>query len=115
MQNGLNGIREALFNARLYDEPVHDDLDIVLDILVKLNLVGQLVHIAVDHHAEISALPCLLENLLVPPLPASDDRGEQLDPAPFRKRHDPVDHLIHGLLFDHAPAVGAVRDPDPGI
>ena len=115
MQDGLNGIRKALFNARLYDETVHDDLDIVLDILVKFDLLRQLVHAAVDHHADISALPCLLEDLLVPPFSSPHDRGEQLDPAPFRKRHDPVDHLIHGLLFDHAPAVRTVRDPDPGI
>ena len=87
----------------------------MLDILVKRDLLREVVHVPVNHDTDISALFGLFEYLLVASLPSADDRSEQLDPALFRHLHDPVYHLVHRLLLDHAPAVRAVGNTDPCI
>ena len=87
----------------------------MLDILVKRDLLREVVHVPVRHDTDIAALFGLLEYLLVAAFSAANDRGEQLDPALFRQLHDTVDHLVHRLLFNHTPAVRAVGDADPGI
>ena len=47
--------------------------------------------------------------------PSPNHRGQQLQLLLFRKRHDLVHHLVHGLPADLPPAAGAVRYPDSGI
>ena len=84
----------------------------MLDILVELDLLRQVVHVPICHDSDVTALFCLLEYLLVTALPSADDRRKQLYPALFRQFHDPVDHLVYRLLFDHAPAVRAVGNTD---
>ena len=87
----------------------------MLDILVKRDLLREVVHVPVRHDTDIAALFGLLEYLLVAAFPPADDRCKQLDPALFRQLHDPVDHLVYRLLFDYAPAVRAVGNTDPCV
>ena len=114
-QHGFDGIRKSFFDARLHNQPVNDNLNIVLLILVELDLFGQLILIPVHHHTDIAALLRLLEGLLMAALPSSHNRRQQLDPRPLRQRHDLVHHLVHALPPDLPSAVRAVGHADPGV
>ena len=115
MQYILHGVCQTFLDARFYDQAVHDDLDIMFDILVQGDILGQLVHVPVDAHADVAAALCLFQQLRVGPFAASHNRSEELDLRPLRQGHDLVHHLIHCLLHDLPPAFRTVRDPDPGI
>jgi hypothetical protein len=81
--------------------------------LVEVDLVGQVAHVAVDARADI-ALACRLAQLfLVDPLAAADDRGQHLDARALGHREHGVDDLLDRLGGDRLAAVVAVRMTDP--
>ena len=115
MQGRLDGVRQSSLDAGLYDQPVHDDLDIVLEVLVQVDLLGKLVHAAVDAGPDIAGTPGLLQELRMLTLPAPHHRRHELDPAALRQLHDRIHHLVHGLALDLPAAAGAVGNADPGV
>ena len=115
MQHALHGIREPLLDPRPHDQTVYDDLDVVLNIFIQADLFRQFVHIAVNAHPHVPAFLRPLEKLRVGALAPAHHRRQQLDPGPFRQRHDLVHHLVHGLLHDLPTALRAVRDADPRV
>ena len=115
MQYILHRVCQTFLNARFYDQAVHDDLDIMFDILVQGDILRQLVHIPVDAHADVAAALRLFQQLRVGSLAPPHHRREELDLRPLRQGHDLVHHLVYSLLHDLPPAFRTVRDPDPGI
>ena len=71
----LHGIRQSPGKIGLHDEPVDDDLNVVLFVLVERNILRQLVQTPVDAHAGVAAAPGILEDLLVLALFAAHDGG----------------------------------------
>ena len=114
-QNLFQRFCQALLDSRLHNQPVNQDLDVMLDILVQLHLLAEFIQIPVDPYTDIAGAPCMFKKLGMLPLPASHDRCKQLDPASLRKLHDSVRHLIDGLLFDLPAACGAVHRSAAGI
>ena len=111
----LDGIRKAFLDARPHHQTVHDDLYIVLDILVQPDLLGQLILIAVYAGPDISAFSGLVQHLHMLALAPPHHRRQQLDPGLLRHGQDLIHHLIHGLSADLLAALGTVGNTDPGI
>src|SRR5699024_9961477 len=115
IQHGLNGIRQSLFDSRLYHKPVYNDLNIVFDIFFQTDLFCQLVHISIDTYPDIPALFRFIQKLGVSSLSASYHRCKKLDFGTLRKAHNLIRHLIHRLLFDFLSTVRTVRNSNPRI
>ena len=96
-------------------QPIHHHLNGVLDILIKRDLLAQLIKISVNADTDIAALLRLREHLLVAPLLAAYHRRKQLQLRLLRQLHDSVHHLVYGLLLYRLAAVRAVRNPDARI
>ena len=84
----------------------------MLDVLIQPDLFGEIILIAVDHHADITAAPCLFKYLCMRTFPSADNRRENLNLSPLRQRHHGIHHLVNRLPADLPPALRAVRDAD---
>ena len=96
-------------------EPVDDDLDVVLDLPVERQVVGQVDDLAVDPRPHVAGPGQLGEEVLVFPLLAADHRGQHQERRPGGQLlEDPRDDLLAGLGRHRPAAVRAVPLPDPG-
>ena len=110
---GLDRLREPAAQVRLHHQPVDDDRDVVLVLLVEDYLLVEAAQLAVDQGPRVALEPHLLEQLPVLALAAADDRRHDHEFAPLLEGHQPVDDLLQGLAGDLGAAVGAVRGADP--
>ena len=77
-----NEFGQTVAEIRPDDEPVHDDRDIVRDVLLQRRDFVDFVHLAVDLDALETALLKVEEFLAVLALAAARDRGQQIEPRP---------------------------------
>ena len=104
----LHAVRQPLADVGPDDEPVHDDLDAVLFVLLQLDLLVQLIEGAVHPDTDIAGLPGVLEDLGVLALLPPDYRGHDLNAGALRQGQHLVDDLVDGLLADLFAALGTV-------
>ena len=114
-QCGLQRIRQTLFNTGADRDSVHHDCNRVLFIFLQLDLLGELILVAVYHHTDIAAAAGLVKNLRMLTLTAANNRRQQLDTRALGQRKNRVDHLVHGLAADLPAALRAMRNADSGI
>jgi maleylpyruvate isomerase len=118
-ERGLHRIGEPPLRGLLDREPVDDDLDRVLLLLLELRPVGEhrvkAVGVAVDAHPREALRLQLPEQLDVLALAAADHRGQDLEAAPLLQRQDLVDDLLRRLPLDRRPTGRAVRPAGPGV
>ena len=69
----------------------------MFNILIKCDLLRQLVEVSVDPHPYIAASLGVFKELFMASFTAAHDRSQQLDPGLFRQRHDLIDHLVDRL------------------
>ena len=104
---------DAAQGVLAHGDPVHDDLDGVLELLVELyGLVVEAAHLAVDPHAREALAAQVFEELGKLPLAPPHDRGEHKGASAGRSGHNLVGHLVGRLLLDDAAALRAVGDAD---
>ena len=83
---GLDRVGEPLAQLGPHDQAVHDDRDVVLELLVEDDLLLEQAQLAVDLDAREALVAQLLELLAVLALAAADDRGEDHEPRPVLER-----------------------------
>jgi hypothetical protein len=115
LRGRLDGLREARPQVGLHHEPVDDDLDRVLELLVERDLVFEQALLAVDLHARESLVPQLLEDVLVLAFPVADDRRVDRELRSAGKLQDLVDDRLLALAGDRLPADRAVWAPDARV
>ena len=120
-ERGLDRVGEPPPRRVLDGEPVDDDLDVVLLVLLQRGKDGRVVRDlvqpddrAVDAGPGVALGLQFLEQLGVLALAAADDRGEDLEPGALFELEDPVHDLLRGLPRDRAAADRAVRLADAG-
>ena len=111
----FDGVCQSPLDAILNRNSVHDDFDIVLDIFLKLDVLGQIIQAAVNAHAHVTALLCAVKHFGMLALSAAHDRRQELKPGALRQLHNLVYHLVNGLALDFPATVRAVRDSNPCI
>ncbi len=109
---GLDRVGEPLAQVGAHHEPVDDDRDVVLELLVELDRLVQLAQLAVDLRPREAVRAELLEELAVLALATADDRGEHHEPRALVELHHLIDDLLGRLPGDRRPAVRAVRVAD---
>ena len=115
-QGRLDRFGQPLLHRLLDLEPVDDDVDGVLLLLVQLGwLVGEVMRLAVDQRPAEPRCLELAEELAVLALAAADDRRDDLEARAFLHRQDAVDDLLGGLARDGLAALGAMRAPGTGV
>ena len=80
----LERVGEAALEAVAHDEPVDDDLDGVLLVAGQVDLVGELVDLAVDPGPGVALGGEVGEERLVGALAAAHDRGQHLEAGALR-------------------------------
>ena len=87
----------------------------MFNVLVKLDILGQLVHIAVNPDSDIPAFYGTLEYLGMFTFTPSDNRCQELDLRSLGKCHYGIGHLVHALTLYLLAAVRTVRNSYPCI
>ena len=113
-QRGLDRIGQTLADAVADHQTVDDHLDRMLLLLGQLDLVGQLVHLAVDQSARIAVAAQHLQQVLELALAPADHRREDLETGALRIRQQRIDHLLRGLRADQRAALRTMRDAGAG-
>ena len=108
LEGGAQRIGEALLHPLAGHEAIDYHLDVVGVVLVELDVVGQLAHLAVDPHPGETLGHQTAEQLHVSALLAPHHGRQQLIAGALREGEDLVHHLIDGLGPDRAVALGAV-------
>ncbi len=114
-QGRLQRVGEAALDALPHHEAVDDDLDGVLLVAGQVDLVGELVDLAVDAGPGEALGGQVGEERLVGALAAADDRGQHLEAGALGQLEDAVDDLLRGLAGDRRAALGAVGHADAGV
>ena len=112
---GLYRVRQTGADFRLDRKPVHHDLDGMLVVFLQLDLLGQLIHIAVYPGPDIAAAAGGVQLLLVGTLALPHDGRHHLNSGALRQSQHLIHHLVHRLLTDFPAADGAVGNTDSGI
>ena len=113
LQGGAQGVGEAFVDALASHQPVDHHLDVVGVVLVELDVVGQLAHLAVDPHPGEAFGHEAGQQLHVGALLAPHHRSQQLVAGAVGEGEDLVHHLVDGLGPDRAAALGAVGFTGP--
>ena len=112
---GLDGVGEPPPQALLHHQPVDDDGDVVLVLLVEVDVLLELAHLAVDLDAREAVGAELLEQLAVLALAAAHHRRDDAEPGAAVEVAHLVDDLLDALPGDGAPALRAVRVADARV
>jgi hypothetical protein len=112
---GLDRLGQTQSQVRLHDEPVDDDLDRVLELLVEDDLLLEQPLLAVDLHAREAVAAHLLEDVLELALAVADDRRVHREPCPLVEPKHLLDDLVERLACDRAPADRAVWPADARV
>ncbi len=114
-ERGLHRVGQPALGGLLDREPVDDDLDGVLLLLVQLGRLGERVGLAVDARPGEALGLQLAEQVDVLALAAAHDRGQHLEAPALLQRQDAVDDLLRGLPRDRRAAGRAVRAAGAGV
>ena len=114
LEGRLDRVRQTGFDPLLDDEPVDDDVDVVLEVPVEPDLLRQILDLAVDPGSREPRRGEILDQPVELALPSPHHRGEDLEARPLGH----LEHLVHDLLRrltgDRPSAVVAVGAADPG-
>ena len=110
---GLDRVRQPLAQVGLHHQPVDDDRDVVLVLLVEHDLLVEPAQLAVDLDPAEALGAQLLELLAVLALAPAHDRGHHHEAGPVGQLHHLVDDLLGRLAGDRAAADVAVGMADP--
>ena len=114
-QRRLHRIGQTGADSVTHDQPVHNDLHIVLPVLIQHNLLGQVIQRPIDAHADIPLFLCVRQNLFVHTLLGTHHGGQHQETGSLRQRENLVNDLIHALLAYFPAADRAVGDAHPRI
>ena len=109
----LDRVGQPLAHVVAHHEPVDDDRDVVLELLVELDRVLEQAQFAVDLGPRVAVGPQLVEELAVLALAAAHDRREHHEARAVLELHHLVDDLLDRLAFDRRAADVAMRLADP--
>ena len=101
-------------DAVLDHESVDHDLDGVLLLLGEFDVVGQLLHFAVNQRSCVAVAPQEFKQILELALTPTDDRRENLESCALRILQQRVHHLLRRLCADQRAAFRAMRNASAG-
>ena len=110
-QRGFDRIGDALLRRRLDRDPVDDDVDIVLFLLLELRWLAQLDPLPVHHRPGIALRGEVLEEIDELALARADDGREYLEPRALLHFENLVDDLLRSLAGNNLPTRRTMRRP----
>ena len=111
----LQRVGQAALDPLSPHQPVDHHLDGVLLVAGQLDLVGELVDLAVDPGAGVALRGEVGQEGVVGALAPAHHRGEDLEPGALGQLEDAVHDLLGCLPGDDRAALRAVGHPDPGV
>ena len=114
VERHLERLRQAALDAGLHDQPIDDDVDVVVAAAIELDVLVERSELTVDARLGEAALAQRLQLLLELALAAAHDRRQHVDAGVGRVEHHQVENALERLRRDLAAAVVAVRRADVG-
>ena len=111
VQRSLHRIGQPLLGGRLDRQPVDDDLDVVLLLLLQRRRVGERIHHPVDPDPAVALRVQLVEQVDELALAGAHHRREHLKAQALVHCEHLVDDLLRGLPGDALTTHRAVRRP----
>ena len=99
-QSLLERIRETRTEIFPDDDPVDDDVDVMLEFFVELRRIANVIYCAVDLEALVALLLPLGDFLAVLAFAAAHDGRQDQKTRALGQRKHTIDHLRNGLAFD---------------
>ncbi len=115
LEGRLERLGEPPVDALALHQPVDDDLDGVRLVAGQVELVGELVDLAVDARPGEALARQVGHERLVVALATAHHGREHLEAGALGQLEHPVDDLLRRLPGDDRPVLGAVRHADAGI
>ena len=115
LERGLDRVGQAAAQIVLEDEPVHDDGEVVLELLVEHDLILEQQRLAIDLDASEALATQPLEHVLELALAATHDRRVDGELRPLGQAQHLIDDLLGALAGDRPPALGAMGMPDARV
>ena len=109
----LHTVGKAAGNIVTDDKAIHHNVDMVLHILGKGDLLVQFIHLPIHADADIAAAAGIGKDFGMLALASPHHRCHHLDARALGQSHNAVDDLIHRLLTDLLAALGAVGRTHP--
>ncbi len=109
VQGRLHRVGQPLLGGGLDRQPVDDDLDVVLFLLLQRGRIGQRIDHSVDAYAAVALGVQLVEQVDELTLAGAHHRCEHLEAQALVHREDLVDDLLRRLAGDALTAHRAVR------
>ena len=110
----FNGVRQTAAQSFLQNQPVHHQINIVLFVLLRTDLLCQVIQDPIHPDTGKALLPGILEHLLMLALFPPDDGRQDDKPRPLPQGLDPIHDLVDGLPVDLLAALGAVGSAHSG-
>ena len=111
-ERGLEAFGEPGADIGAHHDPVDDDIDVVLQLLVERRRIGDLIERAVDLQPLEAAFHEIGDFLAIFALAAADHRRDEIKPRALRQSQHAVDHLAHRLAFDRQAGRRRIGDAD---
>ena len=112
---GLDRLRQPRAQVLLHHEPVDDDLDRVLELLVERRRLFEQVLLAVDLDAREALVAQFLEEVLVLALAVAHNGRVDREARALGEREDLLDDRVDRLARDRPSTHRAVRPPDARV
>lgn len=113
-QRRLHRLGEALLSRRLDCNPINDDVDVVLALLIQRWHLSKPMNVSIHPYSGEAIGRQLSEQLDVLTFASTNHRGEDLKLSTLVERHEAVDNLLRGLTADELAAHRAVGLTDAG-
>ena len=113
-QRRLHRLGEALLSRRLDCNPINDDVDVVLALLIQRWHLSKPMNVSIHPYSGEAIGRQLSEQLDVLAFASTNHRGEDLKLSTLVERHEAVDNLLRGLTADELAAHRAVGLTDAG-
>ena len=108
-------VGETAIDTRLLHKSVNDNLDGVLLVSSKLDLVGQFVKFAVDDRSGEPLRSQIGQQRVVGALATAHDWGQDLELGAIGKFKNPIDDLLRSLPLDDRAVDRTMRNADARI
>ena len=111
---GLDGVRQSAPKPFLQNQAVHHQIDGMLLVLLRLDLLRQVVEDSIHTNPGKTLLSGVLKHLLVFALLPPNHRGQDDKSGSLSQGLHPIHNLVNGLAANLLAALGTVRNAHPG-
>ena len=100
IKRGAQTVSKARFQTFTHDNPIHNHVNVVTELLVQCGWFIQLIKRAIDFDTLKALLAQLHEFFAIFTFAIPNNRRKKIAANTLFQSHDPIDHVLHLLRFN---------------